>query len=288
MLEKFAVKFLGGLTEPYMEYFESLDRSLRRGMFKISAHEYVSSLIMLSLVSFIVVVIVGSIFITISITSIVTTQPMIYSYTITVIFALVASGVVFFAGYYYPNIRANSIKTQIDRGLPFSVFFMATTASSGIHPLDVFKTLSQRKGPIGREASKIFNDVHTLGMNLTDSMAKVANRTPSPSFADLLWGMISVITTGGRLDDYLNTKTRTFMSQYRRSLNDYAKKIALFTEIYITLVMVGSLFFIVLTAIMSPLGGMDILMLQTFVVFIMTPLVSMGFIVILKGSSPME
>ena len=52
--------------------------------------------------------------------------------------------------------------------------------------------------------------------------------------------------------------------------------------------MVGSLFFIVLTAIMSPLGGMDILMLQTFVVFFLTPMVSVAFIVILKGSSPME
>ena len=83
-------------------------------------------------------------------------------------------------------------------------------------------------------------------------------------------------------------KTRTFMNQYRRSLNDYAKQIALYTEIYITLVMVGSLFFIVLTAIMSPLGGMDILMLQSFVIFILTPMVSLGFIVLLKGTSPVE
>jgi flagellar protein FlaJ len=125
-------------------------------------------------------------------------------------------------------------------------------------------------------------------MNLTDSMTKVANRSPSPSFADLLWGMVSVITTGGDLEDYLNAKTRSFMTQYKLSLSDYAKKIAFYTEIYITLVMVGSLFFIVLTAIMSPLGGGDMVLLQSFVVFMLTPAVSIAFIVILKGASPVE
>jgi flagellar protein FlaJ len=107
-------------------------------------------------------------------------------------------------------------------------------------------------------------------------------------FADLLWGMISVITTGGSLEDYLNNKTRSFMTQYRLQLNDYSKKVALYTEVYITLVMVGALFFIVLTAIMSPLGGMDILMMQTFIVFFITPMVSAAFIVLMKGASPLE
>ena len=288
MLQRIAMRFFGGFVEPYMMYFEGLGRSLKRGMFRSTTQEYVSILLFTSMIAFIATLITGSVFITIALGNVAISDPAIYSYTLTVILSLLASGGVFFAGYYYPNIKANSIKTQIDRTLPFSVFFMATTVTSGIHPLEIFKTLSQKKGVIGIEANRIYTSVKTLGMNLTDAMAKVANRTPSPAFADLLWGMISVMTTGGSLEDYLNTKTRTFMTRYRLSLNDYAKKIALYTEIYITLVMVGSLFFIVLTAIMSPLGGMDILMLQTFVVFFLTPMVSVAFIVILKGSSPME
>ena len=185
-------------------------------------------------------------------------------------------------------MRANSKKTGIERALPFAVFFMATASSSGIHPVEIFKTLSKRKGIIGEEAGKIYSSTKALGMNLTDAMARASSRSPSPLWADLLWGMISVITTGGDLEDYLNSKTRTYMTQYRLSLNDFAKRVSLYTEIYITLVMVGTLFFIVLTAIMSPLGGMDILMLQTFVVFFVTPMVSVAYIVLLKGSSPTE
>ena len=288
MLLQISMRLFGGLIKPYLVYFESLSTNLKRGMMRTSTHEYVSILIFLSFMSFVVSVIGGSFLISVVMTSVTATESAVFSYTLAIIVSVLIAGGVFFAGYYYPNMKANSIKTQIDRALPFSVFFMATTASSGIHPLDIFKTLSQKKGAIGQEANRIYTSVRTLGMNLTDAMTKVANRSPSPSFADLLWGMVSVITTGGDLEGYLNAKTRSFMTQYRLSLNDFAKKVALYTEIYITLVMVGSLFFIVLTAIMSPLGGMDILMLQTFVVFLATPTVSVAFIVILKGSSPVE
>ena len=287
MLQRMAMRLFGGMVGPYVNYFGGLNSNLKKGMFRSTVQEYLSYLLFFSMLAFLVSVVTGSLLISVSL-AYSGGGAAIYSYTLAIISSFIISGAVFAAGYYYPTMKANNLKTQIDRGLPFAVFYMATTASSGIHPLDVFRALSMRRGVIGREASKIYSYVKTLGMNLNDAMAKVANNTPSPSFADLLWGMISVITTGGSLEDYLNNKTRTFMNQYRRSLNDYAKQIALYTEIYITLVMVGSLFFIVLTAIMSPLGGMDILMLQTFVVFILTPLVSVGFIILLKGTSPVE
>lgn len=288
MFESVALKLFGGFVGPYINYFEGLNSSLKRGMFRQTVEEYVCLIMLFSLMTFIVTIVLGSFFISLSLADAPVASTVIYSYTLAIIVAVLASGGMFFAGYYFPNMSANNIKTKIDRNLPFAVFYMATTASSGIHPVDIFKSLSMRRGPLGHEASKIIINVKTLGMNLTDAMAKVASRTPSPSFADLLWGMISVITTGGSIENYLNMKTRTFMNQYRRSLANYAKQIAFYTEIYITLVMVGSLFFIVLTAIMSPLGGIDVLMMQSFVVFILTPLVSVAFIVLLKGTSPIE
>lgn len=287
MLRRISLSIFGSLVEPYSGLFEGLNNNLKRGMFKSTTQEYISMLLLSSLVTFMASLVAGSFFISVAMAPVMTSAS-IFSYTLAIIVSLLLSGGAFFAGYYYPNMRASNLRIKIDRSLPFEVFYMATTASSGIHPIEIFKALSQKKGIIGMEAGKIYSDVKTLGMNLTDAMAKVANRSPSPSFADLMWGMSSVITTGGSLQDYLNTKTRAFMNQYSRLLNDYAKQISFYTEIYITLVMVGSLFFIVLTAIMSPLGGMDVLMLQTFVVFFLIPLVSMGFIVLLKGTSPVE
>jgi archaellum biogenesis protein FlaJ (TadC family) len=211
-----------------------------------------------------------------------------YTYTLSIIIALGCSALSVFLGYVYPTLKASEYKKKIDFSLPFVAFYMTTTASSGINPVEIFKVLSLRGGVIGEEAKRIYTNVKTLGLNLIDVLAKTATSTPSPDFADLLWGMISVITAGGDLEGYLKNKTETLMNKYRRVLNEYARQITIYMEIYITLVIVGSLFFVVLTAIISPLTGIGVLFLQTFLVFFFVPLVSMGFIVLLKNIYPSE
>jgi flagellar protein FlaJ len=282
MIEKFAHQIFGGITRPYLDYFDSLRITLRSADMKIPLNEYISLVTFASFLTFFFAMIFGTIFITFTFIS------TAYSYTLAIILSLLSSGGVFFFGYYYPNLKAKSVKTDIERSLPFAVFYMATSASSGVNPTQIFKMLSIRGGMVGKEAKKIYNDVVTMGMNLSDALQKSATRSPSPQFADLLWGMISIITTGGDIEGYLRGKTRTFMAQYRRSLNDYAKQISLYTEIYITLIIIGSLFFIILIAIISPLTGGATSMIQTFLVFFFIPLVSMGFIILLKGISPSE
>jgi len=281
-LTQLALKMFGGLTAPYLGYFDTLQTNMKKAGMRVSLHEYLCLISMASLFTFIILVILGSFFITFAILY------TAYSYTLSIIISAVLSGAVFFIGYWYPSVKAAGVKRDIDKSLPFAAFYMATTASSGINPVDIFKVLSLRKGIIGEEARKIYTNVNTLGTNLTTAMQRVAARTPSPDFADLLWGMISVITAGGDLESYLRGKTETLMSKYRRTLADYAKTITLYTEIYITLVIVGSLFFIILISIISPVTGLSTLFLQTFLVFFFIPLISIGFIVLLKSISPTE
>lgn len=282
MFEKISYKIFGGLVAPYIDYFDSLKQNIKKSDIKTPVEVYFSLMVFSAFISLILVILFGSIFITIVI------PEVGYSYTLAIIAGLVTSGFVFAIGYYYPSIKAQGIKNKIDKALPFAVFYMATSSASGISATEIFRMLSLRKGPIAEDARKIYTNVRSMGMSLSNSIQKVAQRTPSPEFADLLWGMISLITTGGDIQEYLSGKTRIFMNQYRRSLNDYAKAISLYTEIYITLVIVGSLLFIVLIAIISPIGGGGVLFIQTFIVFLLLPLVSIGFIVLLKGMSPTE
>ncbi|RLJ10363.1 MAG: hypothetical protein DRP15_00155 [Candidatus Aenigmatarchaeota archaeon] len=286
-LQEFATRFFGPIVENYLDYFDTLKINLKRGDIKIPLKEYLSVIFLYSLLAFIFTMIGASVFITLLIVSL-SGAGTIYSYTSAIILSFLCAGGVFAAGYYYPTIRAKSLQSKIERSLPFAVFYMATTASSGVNPVEIFKMLSLKGGPIGREAGKIYSDVKTLGMSLPSAVQKAALRSPSPMFSDFLWGILSVITTGGDLEKYLIGKTRTFMDNYRRALDEYAKQIALYTEIYITLIIVGTLFFIVLISIISPVAGANTLILQTFLVFFFVPLVSLGFIVLLKGISPTE
>lgn len=290
MVKGIAFKLFGKLTKPYLGYFDSLNNNIRRSMTGTSLHEYLCTVVFFSFIGLILSMLVGSVFITI----LFWTEPTIfYSYTLSIIVSFIIAGMTFFVGYYYPSLKSKSIETNINRTLPFAVFYMATSASSGITPTDIFKLLAAKGGVIGKEAGKIYNNVNSLGMSLNDAIEKVAERTPSNMFADLLYGMSSTITTGGNLGKYLSTKAKSFMNIYRRALQDYSKMISFYTEIYITLMIVGSLFFIILLAIMSPVGESasgraSTLMLQTFIVFFFIPLVSIAFIVLLKAISPSE
>lgn len=290
MIKGIAFKLFGSLTKPYLDYFDTLNRNLKRAMMDLSLHEYLCTMIFLSFITLLVSIIFGSVFITL----LLPLEPTIfYTYTLSIIVSFIFAGMIFFMGYYYPSMKSRSIETHINRTLPFAVFYMATSSSSGILPTEIFRLLATKGGVVGKEAGKIYTNVNSLGMSLNDAIQKVAERTPSGHFADLLYGMSSTITTGGDLGKYLSGKAKSFMSLYRRSLDEYSKMISFYTEIYITLMIVGSLFFIVLLAVMSPIGGSSAgrastLMLQTFLVFFFTPLVSIGFIVLLKAISPSE
>lgn len=291
--KKVAFRFFGELLEPYLGYVDSVRVNLKKADIRTPIHEYVSVMAFYALLGFIISLITCSVFVSYGLAFAYTApsaSDVIYSYTLSIIISFIAAGGTFALGLYYPTMKSKTLKARIERALPFTIFYMATSAASGIKPVEIFNMLAQRGGIIGKEGERIYNDVNTLGMNLHDALQKAAARTPSPQFADILWNLSTIITTGGDLDRYLSGKTKSFMSQYRRNLDNYAKQIAFYTEIYTTLVVVGSLFFIVLISIMSPMvgGSLFALLLQTFLVFFFIPAVSAGFIVLLKGISPSE
>ncbi len=288
MLKKIAYGLFGEIIHPYLDYFDNLKLSMKSANLTSTVEEYVSLLFFFSFLSFSAALILSAAFVTYMVTYLSGTEAVLYAYTLCIIISFGVSAAVFFIGYYYPFIKAKNLRNKIEKALPFAVFYMATSASSRVTPLEIFRMLSMRGGIIGEEARRVYNDVKTLGMNLSDALQKLAARTPSPVFSDLLWGMVSVMTTGGNMEDYLNSKTRTFMAHYRRQLDEYSKQVAMYTEIYITAVVVGTLFFIVLLAIISPMMGFSSLLIQTFLVFILVPLMSIGFIVLIKGISPTE
>lgn len=286
MLTSISTKLFRGIVESHEAYFDPLSDSLKKGKIPMPAIDYVCVILFLSLISFSMSFIAWNILGLLLIRELVFN--LAYAFTAGLIISSAVAAAIGLGGYYYPSMKASTIKKEINRSLPFSAFYMATAASSGINPVEIFRILSLKKGVVGSEAKKIYNNVRTLGQNLSVALSKAASNSPSPDLADLLWGVSTVMTSGGDLEAYLKGKTQGLMNKYRRSLTDYAKSISLYTEIYITLIIVGTVLFIVLTAIMSPLAGFEVLFIQTFLVFFFIPLVSIAFIVILKTISPSE
>ncbi len=282
MLKEWAVSIFGSIITPYLDSFDPLEVKLRSSRMKYTIREYLSMMLLFTLIAFMASMVLGSFIVTVF------TGGALFSYTFSIIIAFLISGLVFICFYWYPSVKSKSIQTKIERDLPFAVASMSASASSGTHPAEIFKMMSIRKGIIGDDCRRIYRDAKMFGTDISSAVVKVANRTPSLTWSELLWGMVSIITTGGDMYKYLSDKTKDSMQQYRRMLESYSRQINFYTEIYITLIIVGTLFFIVLSSVMSPLVGGNILLVQTFLVFFFVPMTSIGFIVLLKGLSPLS
>ncbi len=201
------------------------------------------------------------------------------------------SGVLLFLFYAYPTTMAKNRESKIKKVLPFAISYMSTIASSKLPPIVLFKTLARFReyGEVASESKNIVRDVEAFGMTFSAAIKKEAKRTPSREFRELLWGINSVLVSGGNMEFYLKQKGDELMSDYKRRITKYAQDISLFVEIYLTLIITGSIFFIVLSSVISSIsGGLETILVQSFAIFVLMPMLSIGFILILKSISPLE
>ena len=209
---------------------------------------------------------------------------------------LVGAGIIasaFFLAYKYPYITASERKKKIENALSFSTIYMSTIAHSGFPPQEIFRLLGQFKeyGEVAKEARKIASDISVLGLDAPAAIGRAIARSPSPDWTELLAGLKTTITVGGDLGNFLTEKAKGFVADYRRRLKDFGNTLSLLIEVYITLVVVGAIFFIVTTSVMVAIGGVPIELIKLInyaIVLVGMPLITASFIIIIKGISPLE
>jgi flagellar protein FlaJ len=178
----------------------------------------------------------------------------------------------------------------IDYALPFATLYLSTFASSKLPFYKSLETFSKvtEYDEISEEFSLINNDLKTFGLDINTALERAVERSPSKNFKELLWGVLSTIRAGGNLDTYLKEKARNFMNENRRKVYEFSHNLTAFIEVYLTAIVVGAIFFTILTAIISGISGMsvDVISLQFILIFLFIPLVSIGFIYLVKAASP--
>ena len=190
----------------------------------------------------------------------------------------------------YPSIRAKQLDKEIAMNLPFATIYMATVAGAGIPPHIMFKLLSKFKeyGVVAREAEIISTETELFGKDLQSALKRAADRTPNDDFKELLWGMNTIISGGGDLRKFLKNSSHTLMNEFNLKIENFGKQLSMFLELYLTLVVVGSIFFLVLTTILGAMGGLPpiVRVLERVVVYLLVPAVTAVFIFVIKSISP--
>ena len=210
-----------------------------------------------------------------------------------IFFTLLIFFLILFIFYSYPLIKKQDRERKIDNALPMVLLYISIIASSGAHPIAMFKFLAENKsfGEISKEAKKIVEYTEILGVDLPRALELAAKTSPSKNWKDILLGIRTILVEGGNLPMFLYQKVEGLIQEYKRKVMEYVRTLSLFMEMYIALVIVGSIFALIMTTLMGVIAGMStqvVLMIQTFLLTVGLPMVSIMFILLIKAISPFE
>ncbi len=283
---KFASDIFRPYVQPYMVHFSELKVAMKKGDINMALDEYISVAVLTSIAVFFFMTL------SLSVIILIMTRSVFMSLFLSIFGAIFFSALIFGFFYVYPGIRRDERKKKIDGLVPYATLYLTTISGGGTPPIAMFRALAKfnEYGEISKEANKIVEEVDVLGIDMLHALKNAAERTPSQQLMDLLWGMRTVEMSGGDLRLYLREKAKTAISQYQMILKVLQHKLSMIVEIYLTVVMIGSIMFMVLTAIMGSMAGSDmagfIVGSQMAVVFLIIPIVSAGVILLIKGITP--
>lgn len=279
-----SMKMFGPVTDFMSPYFPNLKNDLKKARIRMSTQEYLSSGVFLSFLLFAVELPLLSFIFSLLF------KNFLFGFltSITMSFFLLA---IFFLSYAnYPKAIIKQRASSIDKYLPFASLYLATIASSKLPLAEILEMFSRfgKYGELSNEFNQMQNEISLFGLDANTALGRAIERTPSKNLKELLYGILATNTSGGDLSVYLKEKSSSFFADYTRSLHDFAQQLTVYIEIYLTAIVLGAIFFVILTAILAGISGTggNIIFLQFFLIFLFLPLISGVFIFLIKSATP--
>ena len=278
IIESIAYSYIGRLVEPYLAEFEGLKMTLRKAGIDKSVRMYLSVrifwaviLAIVSLISLIAIYIIVpdfSIILVIILPILVLTSMFVYSWV-------------------YPSYLVGERKRKLEAALPTAASYMTAMASAGVTPDRIFLSLTKEKigEAIVKDARKISRDIQIFGYDIVLALSQASLRSPSPKYSSFLEGIIGTFTSGGELQRFLEVSTETLMSDKVQSEKNFIETLGIMAELFMVLGVVSPIFFIVILAMMSMLGGEsgNSTVMMAVLVYIIIPVSEMAIIVLIDA-----
>ncbi len=207
---------------------------------------------------------------------------------ITIFSLLVFGGITYAVFIMYPGVEAGNRRRNIDATLPYAINYVTSMSTAGITPAEVFRLLGDSPiyGESSVESRYIAREIDIFGRDLIDALRLVSSSTPSKRMKEFLQGAMASISSGGNLTDYFRTKADQYALENRQTQKLFLDTLALISESYVTAMVAGTLFLIILQSIMSVLNGDNKPMFLYAITYIMIPLGSAAFVVMISSLTP--
>jgi flagellar protein FlaJ len=207
-----------------------------------------------------------------------------------IIFSLLVFGGMTYAVFLvYPSVLAGNRRRNIDATLPYAINYITSMSTAGITPAEIFRLLGDSPiyGESSVEARYIAREIDIFGRDLIDALRIVSASTPSRRMKEFLQGSMASISSGGNLTDYFRNKANQYALENRQTQKMFLDTLALISESYVTAMVAGTLFLIIIQSIMSVLGGGNSSpMFLYIIIYMMIPFGTMMFIIMISSMTP--
>jgi flagellar protein FlaJ len=284
----FAYQLVGHRISRFLPLFTDLDGSLKKSGMRTNFKAYVSTTILAGLV------ISGSVLLVVPLLLFfVFNLSLMLSLLFGVGLSLLAGAVTVIGFYIYPSYRADTLKRGLDDDLTFTAGYMSILAGAGVPPDFIWRSMAQVDDSlsVSKEAKNVVRDVELFGFDVISALENTSKRTPSQDFKELIEGFISIVHSGGNLVKYLRNRSQQYMKLKQVALKRFSDTLSVLAEFYVTLMVAGSLIFVVMLAVMSMLGSggfgpLDSRLILQLLTYVGLPVGSAVFLVVLDMVSP--
>ncbi|MCE7746874.1 MAG: hypothetical protein GPJ51_00640 [Candidatus Heimdallarchaeota archaeon] len=281
IIESVAYSYIGRFIEPYLAEFDGLKLTLRKAGVDKSVRMYLSVrifwAIILSIVSLVVLIAV----------KIVVAELSVILVIVLPILVLIS---MFVFTWVYPSYLVGERKSKLEAALPTAAGYMTAMASAGVTPDRIFLSLTKEKigEAIVKDARKISRDIQVFGYDIVHALEEASLRSPSAKYSSFLEGIVGTFTSGGELQRYLEVSSETLMSDKVQSEKNFIDTLGIMAELFMVMGVVAPIFFIVILAMMSMLGGSagNANLLMAVMVYIIIPVSELVIIVLIDAQQP--
>ncbi|HVM46286.1 MAG TPA: type II secretion system F family protein [Candidatus Thermoplasmatota archaeon] len=285
--QRVSYKMFGGAARGGLS-LEKLDRDLRKARMGVRAEAYMATAIAFAIISVLVGLALSAlVFFVLLPVAMPAGVPKALYVLIPVVPLMLAAGT-YATMLANPASRAKARAKDIDMRIPYALNYISAMASAGVNIDQVFRSLGEQQkvyGECAREAQAIYRDMAYFGRDSVTAMKRAIERSPSDKFQEFLQGAITTVTSGGNLQLYFASKAERFMWENRQNQKQFVDLMGLMAETYVTAVVAGPLFLIVMMSIMGMLGGGGPGTLY-LIVYMLLPIANFGFAFALNAMTP--
>ncbi len=170
----------------------------------------------------------------------------------------------------YPSMEKNSAGNKMDQEMPFATMHMSAISGSMLDPTKIFEIIiSTKEYPhLSKQFTKLINEINIYGYDIVSALRNSATNSPSKKLSELYNGLATTINSGGDLPEFFEKRAQSLLFEYSLEKEKRTKAAETFMDIYISVVIAAPMILMILLMMMK-LSGLGISLSTQMITIIM-------------------